>query len=299
MSYAKLHREILDSTIWLEDLHIKVVWVTMLAMRDNRNEVQASIPNLARRAGVTVEQCKEAIEKFKSPDPYSRSQDFEGRRIEDVRGGWKLLNGAYYQKRRSAEEKRAYDKLYRDKERLENRLKELENSNDSKGVVNSRKNRFASESRAEEKRREEKSRVEKSKELSASNKLSGNNKHSASSTLSRNVYDDLFDEFWKAYPKRRNKLEAKKRFKSLKPTRKLLDEMLKAIAQQKNSRQWLKDGGDYIPYPQKWLREGGWQSEVETLQESAFNRERAKYQESQGAFDIAESMVLNDSKSKT
>ena len=132
MSYTKLHKEMLDSTIWLEELHVKVVWITMLAMRDERHEVQASIPGLAKRAGVTLEQCQESLEKFMAPDPHSRSKEYDGRRIEPIRGGWVLLNGDYYQKRQSSEERRLYMRNYmrdkRQKER-ENEINPHVNSN--------------------------------------------------------------------------------------------------------------------------------------------------------------------------
>ena len=104
--YTKLFSSILDSTVWLEDLHVKVTWITLLAMADKNGVIEASIPGLARRAGVTIEQCEEALEKFKSPDSYSKNPDFEGRRIGDTPGGWQLLNHAYYKKLEQEEAER-------------------------------------------------------------------------------------------------------------------------------------------------------------------------------------------------
>lgn len=72
-----------------------------------------------------------------------------------------------------------------------------------------------------------------------------------------------FDAFWKAYPKKKNKIDAKKAFSKVKvPLQTLLD----AIEKQKNSTQWKKDNGQYIPYPASWLRAGAWEDEVETQQ---------------------------------
>jgi hypothetical protein len=53
--------------------------------------VEASIPGLANRAGVTIEETEAALKSFLSPDPYSRTKDYEGRRIKEVDGGWLLL----------------------------------------------------------------------------------------------------------------------------------------------------------------------------------------------------------------
>lgn len=100
-NYAKLFSSILDSTVWETPLHVRVVWIAMMAMKDRRGVVEASVPGLAKRAGVTREQAEEALSCFLSPDPDSRSKEFEGRRIEEVDGGWILLNHSKYRDKQS------------------------------------------------------------------------------------------------------------------------------------------------------------------------------------------------------
>lgn len=68
-----------------------------------------------------------------------------------------------------------------------------------------------------------------------------------------------FERFWSAYPKKRNKETARKAFKKLKGVS--IDTLLEAIEKQKCSQDWLKDGGQYIPYPATWLNAGGWENE--------------------------------------
>lgn len=80
----------------------------MLAMANKHGFVFASIPGLANRARVSIEATEEAIKKFQQPDPYSRTKDFDGRRIEEVDGGWKLLNYAKHRAIRDEEERREY-----------------------------------------------------------------------------------------------------------------------------------------------------------------------------------------------
>lgn len=110
MAFIKLFGSILDSTVWQEDLATKVVWITMMAMADRDGLVEASVPGLAKRAGVGLDECETALGKFRSPDPYSRTRDFEGRRIEDLEGGggWRLLNYQKYRSKMSPEERKAY-----------------------------------------------------------------------------------------------------------------------------------------------------------------------------------------------
>jgi hypothetical protein len=97
-NYTKLFNSIVTSTIWTEDDKTRIVWITMLALADQNGEVHASIPGLARLAGVPVADAESAILKFLSPDPYSRTPANEGRRISAIDGGWELLNHAKYRR---------------------------------------------------------------------------------------------------------------------------------------------------------------------------------------------------------
>ncbi len=107
MAYTKLFSSIVTSTIWMEDDRTRIVWITMLACADKNGEVQASVPGLARIAGVPVEDCRAAIDRFLSPDPDSRTKDDQGRRIEEIEGGWSLLNFRKYREMASKEESQA------------------------------------------------------------------------------------------------------------------------------------------------------------------------------------------------
>ena len=73
--------------------------------------------------------------------------------------------------------------------------------------------------------------------------------------------DERFDKFWKAYPKRRDKKRAYKAFMKIKPDDKLLEKMLDCIEREKKSLDWLKDNGQYIPYPSSWLNGERWNDE--------------------------------------
>ena len=108
--YTKLFESILDSTIWAESAETRVVWITMLAMRNRDHVVEASLPGLAHRARVSLEACEKAVKKFLSPDRFSRSQENEGRRIRAVNGGWLILNGEKYRQKMNLEERREYQR---------------------------------------------------------------------------------------------------------------------------------------------------------------------------------------------
>lgn len=73
--------------------------------------------------------------------------------------------------------------------------------------------------------------------------------------------DEMFDKFWKAYPKRKDKKRAYKVFMKIKPDNELLQQMLDCIEREKKSLDWLKDNGQYIPYPSSWLNGERWNDE--------------------------------------
>lgn len=73
--------------------------------------------------------------------------------------------------------------------------------------------------------------------------------------------DRRFAAFWSAYPKKVGKQDALRAFARLKVSEDQLAAMLAAIEQQRASPQWAKDGGQYIPNPATWLRQGRWEDE--------------------------------------
>lgn len=97
--FTKLFSSIVTSTIWQESKETKILWVTMLALSNRYGEVGASAPGLANAANLTLDETLKAIGVLESPDQYSRSQAFEGRRIEKVEGGYQILNYAVYREK--------------------------------------------------------------------------------------------------------------------------------------------------------------------------------------------------------
>lgn len=74
---------------------------------------------------------------------------------------------------------------------------------------------------------------------------------------------DGFEDFWQAYPRKVGKQAALRVWQHLKlaQDRPLRLRILSAIGQQRQSEQWMKDGGQFIPHPQTWLRQGRWDDE--------------------------------------
>ena len=150
MQFTKLFNSILDSTIWQEPLETKVVWITMLAMVDRNGEVHASIPGLAKRAGVSLKECQAALACLQSPDEFSRTKDHEGRRVQEIDGGWELLNHVKYRALLSAEERREYNRKKQAEYRAKKKKDMSKDVNDKSITVNhSEQNAHITEAEAE------------------------------------------------------------------------------------------------------------------------------------------------------
>jgi hypothetical protein len=123
--YAKVFASMLDSSIWLESVATRVVWVTLLASKDGDGYAHfAALENLARRANVTLEEARTAVATLESPDDDSTNKSYGGRRIERVPGGWMILNAAYYDDLARREQERASNRervqRYRDRAKPQN-----------------------------------------------------------------------------------------------------------------------------------------------------------------------------------
>lgn len=81
-----------------------------------------------------------------------------------------------------------------------------------------------------------------------------------------------FNQFWSIYPKKINKKGCFKTFKNIKHLKNELPLILDAIERLKKSKAWTKDNGQYIPYPQTFLRQERWKDvQEETLADKITN----------------------------
>jgi hypothetical protein len=74
--------------------------------------------------------------------------------------------------------------------------------------------------------------------------------------------DTGFERFWAAYPRKEAKKDAQKAWKKLKPEPELIETILQAVERQKQTAQWQKDGGRFVPLPTTYLRGERWTDEI-------------------------------------
>lgn len=76
--------------------------------------------------------------------------------------------------------------------------------------------------------------------------------------LGENILEE-FDQFWAIYPKKVAKADARKAWQQTKSVRPALSDLITAIQSACKTEQWMRGGGQFIPYPATWLRGERWE----------------------------------------
>lgn len=84
-----------------------------------------------------------------------------------------------------------------------------------------------------------------------------------------------FERFWSAYPKKKNKGQARSAFsRALKKTS--VETMISAVEKQKQSKDWKKDNGQFIPYPSTWLNAEAWENDMTATASTQKHEDKSK-----------------------
>jgi uncharacterized protein YdaU (DUF1376 family) len=73
-----------------------------------------------------------------------------------------------------------------------------------------------------------------------------------------NIYNDQFESFWKIYPKKVSKENAKKAWIKIKPNDELIAKIIKSVRDQKLSEREQQ----FIPHAATWLNNKRWEDEI-------------------------------------
>lgn len=87
------------------------------------------------------------------------------------------------------------------------------------------------------------------------------------------LQEERFGVFWSAYPKKVGKQAALKSWKKIKPTAELFERILSSLEMAKQSDQWQREHGRFIPNPTTWLNQGRWDDELEPAGTYTQNRQ--------------------------
>jgi len=224
--YGKIFQSMYDGTISV-NWKALVTFQQMIVLCDSEGMIDITPPALSKRTSIPLDIIEDGIEYLSQPDPYSRSQEYEGRRIilidEHRPWGWIIVNHQYYRDLSSVEDRREKARLRKQKQRAKEGGKE---------------------------------------DVTLSHTPSRMSHHADANTdPNTDNTDTQFTLFWETYPKKNGRKDAEKAFMKLNPDDQLFKKMMKALKVQKKSNSWNKENGKYIPNPESWLNGNRWEDE--------------------------------------
>lgn len=237
MGFTKLDSGIINSSIWEEHSDVLKVFIAFWTKSNSDGIVNATEGSIFRSANLLDEnknpRDKQYFDKILlillSPDHSSKTKNNDGKRILRIdESSWLIVNYKKYREYTYSDNpesvrKRAYRK--RDM---------------SQSVLGHSASASASEL-----------------EL-----IKGNEdpKHDTVSKCEGVQGEDnnLFETFWKSYPRKQGKGACIKIWAKLKEPDDTLKKILAALTWQRTSDQWTKDGGQFIPMPATYLNQARW-----------------------------------------
>jgi hypothetical protein len=81
----------------------------------------------------------------------------------------------------------------------------------------------------------------------------------------KNTHSEGFDAFWKIYPRKTAKGDAERAWLKLNPSMEFQQKIIAAVEKAKQSEQWQRDAGRFIPYPATYLNGKRWDDELATV----------------------------------
>lgn len=238
--WTKLFASITESSVWCADDKTLRVWVALLARCNAEGIVEGSIPGFANLCRMTIEDFEIRISNLSQPDPYSRTKTNEGRRIEEVPGGWKVLNYlAFRDKGQYKDGSRAnYYRQYR---------RNVARNNSTVANVT---------------RTQDTDTDTDNTPPAPSNGAGGADGSGATngSLAAASPSLQAFSEFWERWPKKKARSEAEKAWRKIPAS--LVPVILADVASRcRGDPDWLKEEGRYIPNPATYLNGRRWEDQ--------------------------------------
>ena len=232
--FVKIFSQIFDSTL-AEDYQTRHIFMDLLVLADLEGRVDMTLEAIHRRLNIPIKIVRDAIGKLCKPDPGSRTQNDDGRRLVPLDSerawGWQIVNFKQYREMRDENAKREYMRTYMQRRRAEERAR--------KDLVSLRKPQLGEVGHAEADVEADAEAVKKTPAAAPPG----------------------FGVFWTVYPRKVGKKAAQKAWDRAtdKPD---LPTLLAALEAQKRSDRWTKEGGQFIPNPATWLNQGRWADEA-------------------------------------
>ena len=227
--YGKIFESIYEGTL-AEDWRALVTFQQMIVLCDSDGCIDMTPNSISRRTGIPIEHIEIGISILESPDPYSRTQAEEGRRITRIDAhrpwGWMLVNHTKYRDLRDIETVR---------EQTRERVRRHRESKNIKGID----------------------------PVTVGNGSNAKKRHTDTDTYNKDSSSvPPFDTFWLAYPKKENKQKSEKAFNKLSviDQQAATDKLSLFISSHPN---W-QGTPNFIPLASTFLNGRRWEDEIKT-----------------------------------
>lgn len=269
--YGKIFASTFTGSMMVAGSDAHAVWCYVIANAVD-SQVELNPLLLAAVIGAPPEAMERAIAYLCAEDPNSRSKAEGGRRL--VREGqfaYRVVNHGTYRGIKNEDERREYNRIKKAESRQRLRQAGASNPQPSpdQGIVdvklpvndNQRCQHIQKHKQIQNQRQ---SQMQSQTQDQTSERPDPPPADAGGSRSRANAksYPEDFLLFWAAYPRRVSKGDALKAWKE-EECADQLDAILAAVEAQKNGRQWLENGGRYVPYPATWLRARRWEDQVE------------------------------------
>jgi len=123
MAYSKLFSSLVHSSLWGEQDHVRLLFITLLAVADRDGHCWGSRSGFERLAMLDPDASEERDPWFvlMSPDKDSsdrlRNPENEGRRIREIPGGFEIINYTYYRSLRNDDDRKEQNRVAQRKHR--------------------------------------------------------------------------------------------------------------------------------------------------------------------------------------
>lgn len=221
--YGKIFDSIYDGTL-ADNWQALITFQQLIVLCDADGIIDMTPTAISRRTGIPIEHIEAGLKTLESPDPYSRTEGNEGRRIqlldEHRPWGWYIVNHKKYKALQDADTIREQNRLRKQRQR--------ERSKESQTVTDSH--------------------------------ASSRHTDTDTDTL-KDLGQNKFDQFWEVYPKKRKKKESKEVWKK-KKLEGIAEKIITDVTnRKKHDQRWLED---FIPDPTTYLRGERWDDEIQT-----------------------------------
>lgn len=237
--YGKIFDSIYKGTLYGQWEAI-VTLQQLVTLCDSQGVIDMTPQAIAATTSIPLNIINKGLKVLQDPDPFSRTPGEEGRRIvliDDHRPwGWFIVNHKKYRDMASYEEKKLADKI---------RIAEKRKAAKNEVVASCRK---LSQT------------VEKVANVAYTN---ADTNADTNTDTDLKTLEQAFKSFWSTYPKKRNIEQARKAWKKLNPDSELQQIIISAVEEAKQSEDWRKEKGQYIPYPSSWINAKGWLDEYD------------------------------------